>query len=100
MLLVYVDDVIIAGNTMSEFQHINDILHSSFKIKDLGQLKYFLGLEVAHSSQGISLCQRKYCIDLLIDLGHLASKPVSTPSKPSCSFIQKIDREADLSHKQ
>jgi len=88
VLLVYVDDVIIAGNSMLEFQHIKSILHSSFKIKDLGQLKHFLSLEVACSSQGISLCQRKYCIDLLTDSGYLASKPISTPSEPSCKLHQ------------
>ena len=83
ILLVYVDDIILAGNSLSEFQHIKSILHSSFKIKDLGQLKYFLGLEVAHSKQGISLCQRKYCLDLLSDSGTINSKPVSTPSDAS-----------------
>jgi len=36
ILLVYVDDIILAGNSLSEFQHIKSILHSSFKIKDLG----------------------------------------------------------------
>lgn len=83
ILLVYVDDIILAGNSLSEFDHIKSILHNSFKIKNLGQLKYFLGLEVAHSSQGISLCQRKYCLDLLADSGSINSKPVSTPSDPS-----------------
>nr|ABD32757.1 Integrase, catalytic region [Medicago truncatula] len=83
ILLVYVDDIILAGNSLSEFQNIKDILHQSFKIKDLGQLKYFLGLEVAHSKQGISLCQRKYCLDLLADSGLVNSKPVSTPSDRS-----------------
>jgi len=83
LLLVYVDDIILAGNSMSEFTTIKSILHVSFKIKDLGQLKYFLGLEVTHSQQGISLCQRKYCLDLLNDSGLTYSKPVSTPSDPS-----------------
>lgn len=49
VILVYIDDIILAGNSLSEFQHIKSILHASFKIKDLGQLNYFLGLEVAHS---------------------------------------------------
>jgi hypothetical protein len=52
-------------------------MHASFKIKDLGQLKYFLGFE------GISLWHRKYCLDLLSDSGSINSEPVSTPSDPS-----------------
>jgi hypothetical protein len=83
LLLVYVDDVILAGNSMTEFSYIKELLHSSFKIKDLGKLKYFLGLEVAHSSKGISLCQRKYFLDLLNDTGFLGAKPPSTPSVAS-----------------
>jgi hypothetical protein len=43
VLVVYVDGVIIVGDSLSEFQSIKAILHSYFKIKDLGQLKYFLG---------------------------------------------------------
>lgn len=87
-LLVYVDDVILAGNSLTEFSRIKSILDSSFKIKDLGRLKYFLGIEVAHSKEGISLCQRKYCLDLLLDSGFLGSKPAKTPLDPAVKLHQ------------
>jgi len=83
ILLVYVDDIILAGDSLIEIAFIKNVLNQAFKIKDLGTLKYFLGLEVAHSQSGISLCQRKYCLDLLHDSGLLGSKPVTTPSDPS-----------------
>ena len=83
VLLVYVDDIILAGDSLSESHHIKTVLDDLFKIKDLGQLKYFLGIEVSHSKSGISLCQRKYCLDLLSDSGFIGSKPVSTPSDPA-----------------
>jgi len=78
-----VDDIILARDSITEFTHIKSILDDSFKIKDLGQLKYFLGIEVAHSKLGISLCQRKYCLDLLEDSGTIDSKLVSTLSDSS-----------------
>jgi len=91
-LLVYVDDVILVGNSMIEINKIKDTLDTEFKIKDLGQLKYFLGIEVAHSKIGISICQRKYCLDLLHDTGLLGSKPVSTPLDPSIKLHQDISK--------
>ena len=79
ILLVYVDDVLLAGNSIAEFNIVKHFLHSKFRIKDIGELKFFLGLEVARSSSGIVLNQRKYAMELLSDAGLLASKPASTP---------------------
>jgi hypothetical protein len=87
-LLVYVDDIILAGNDLMEFQRIKHILDSNFKIKDLGVLKYFLGLEIAHSKLGITISQRKYCLDLLKESGLLGSKPAITPLDPSAKLHQ------------
>jgi hypothetical protein len=83
VLLVYVDDIILTGDSLSKFHHIKTVLDDLFKIKDLGQLKYFIGIEVPHSTSGISLCQRKYCLDFLSDSGFIGSKPVSTLSDPA-----------------
>ena len=82
-LIVYVDDIVLTDYSLAEIEHIKRILHTNFHIKDLGKLKYFLGIEVAHSDKGISLCQRKYCLDLLKDSGMLGCKPSSTPMDSS-----------------
>ncbi|KAA0035979.1 putative mitochondrial protein [Cucumis melo var. makuwa] len=50
-----------------------------FEIKDLGNLKYFLGMEVARSKECISVPQRKYTLDLLIEIGMLGCHPADTP---------------------
>ncbi|GAU44842.1 hypothetical protein TSUD_400430 [Trifolium subterraneum] len=68
---------------LTEIERIKGILDAQFKIKDLGTLKYFLGLEVAQSREGITISQRKYCLDLLKDSGLLGSKPASTPLDPA-----------------
>ena len=55
------------------------LLDQKFKLKDLGDLKYFLGLEIARSDKGISMCQRKYTLEVLSNAGLLGCKPAKTP---------------------
>ena len=78
-LLVYVDDILIGSNDLKTIDFIKTYLHNQFKIKDLGNLKYFLGLEISRSEKGIHLSQRKYTLDILEDVGMLECKPTSTP---------------------
>ncbi|XP_016206324.1 uncharacterized protein LOC107646670 [Arachis ipaensis] len=63
--IVYVDDLILSGDNLFEIEAIKKALDAEFSIKDLGRLKFFLGIEVACSSEGIALYQRKYTLDLL-----------------------------------
>jgi len=79
VVLIYVDDVIIASNTLTAINKVKQYLRTTFPIKDLGKLKYFLSIEVARSSKGIVLYQRKYALDILADSGFSGAKPVSFP---------------------
>ena len=79
VILVYVDDILVASNNLEAVLEFKQFLHDQFKLKDLGPLKYFLGLEVARSSTGISVCQRKYVLELLAETGQLAAKPIKSP---------------------
>ncbi|GJV07590.1 ribonuclease H-like domain-containing protein [Tanacetum coccineum] len=77
-LIIYVDDIIITGNNISEIEKFKVYLKSKFRIKDLGKLKYFLGIEVSDTDKGICPNQRKYVLDLLFEYGMLACKPAKT----------------------
>ena len=59
------------------------ILAKEFELKELGKLKYFLGIEVTYSTQGIFISQQKYVTDLLAETGKIECKPVSTPMDPN-----------------
>ncbi|XP_038896371.1 uncharacterized mitochondrial protein AtMg00810-like [Benincasa hispida] len=82
-LLVYVDDILLTGPSPQIISSVKEVLKGHFKLKDLGYAKYFLGLELSRSQQGIMISQRKYCLQILEDTGFLEAKPVTTPMDPN-----------------
>lgn len=81
-LLVYVDDILIAGPHIELITQFKKDLSSYFKFRDLGILKYFLGIEIARSTDGIFISQRKYTLQLLENTGLLACKHALIPMDP------------------
>ena len=89
-VLVYVDDILIASNDDEALLALQTLLRSEFKIKDLGNARFFLGLEIARSSTGIAVCQRKYTLNLLEDAGLLGCKPSTIPMDPSLHMSKDL----------
>ena len=77
--LVYVDDLVLTGNDSALCTQFKAYLNSCFHIKDLGPLKYFLGIEVARNATGLFLCQSKYVLEIIEECGLLGAKPVEFP---------------------
>ena len=86
-LVVYVDDIIITGNDYENINNLKQHLFQHFQTKDLGRLRYFLGIEVAQSKAGIAISQRKYALDILKETGMLDCKPIDTPMDPNIKLL-------------
>lgn len=78
-LLIQGDDLLISGSDMQLIDDLKVILHSHFKIKDLGNPRYLLGLEVDQLSEIIVLNQRKYALQLISESGLTTMTSVPTP---------------------
>ena len=79
VIVIYVDDLIFTGSNKDEIADVKKVLGAEFDMKDLGELKYFLGIEVVQTPQGIWMLQRQYVLDMLKKYGMMACKPVATP---------------------
>ena len=88
-LVVYVDDNVITGSDQNGIQKLNQHLFTYFQTKDLGKLKYFLGIEIAQSSSDIVISQRKYVLDILEETGMLDCKPIDTPIDPNVKLVPR-----------
>ncbi|KAH9648615.1 reverse transcriptase Ty1/copia-type domain-containing protein [Citrus sinensis] len=83
ILIVYVDNIILTGDDKEELEGLNAKLACEFEIKNLGPLRYFLGMEVARTAKGILVTQRKYTLDMLKDTGMIDCKLDVTLVEPN-----------------
>jgi hypothetical protein len=79
---VYVDDLVITGGNQQDIYKFKQEMKSTFQMSDLGLSKYYLGLEVMQSKEGITVCQRAYATKILDVAGLSDCKPSETPMEP------------------
>jgi len=103
-ILVYVDDLVLTSDDNEEITAMTASLDHHFKIINLGNLTYFLGLEVACNNTSLYLSQRKYTFDLLQETRMLDSTPMPTPmahsSRLSSSEGTKLNPEENFTHRR
>ena len=97
-LLIYVDDILITRNDPMSIAAIKKFLHSQFHLKDLGDLKYFLGIEVSSSKNGIFISQRKYALAIIKDARLLGAAPIDSHMERGLKLSDKGDLVKDPGH--
>ena len=86
VILIYVDDLIIGGDSMEEISKLKKNLEMQFQMKDLGELRYFLGIEMIRSESGIYMLQKQYAITMLKKYGMLGCKLIGVPLDKNCKL--------------
>jgi hypothetical protein len=79
VIVIYVDDLIIIGDSDADIFDFKKLLKQKFEMKDLGELHYFLNIEIIQSIKGIWLLQRQYALNKLSRYGMTGCKPISIP---------------------
>lgn len=100
-VLIYVDDIIITSSHSAAISQLIGDLYSSFALKDLGPLHFFLGVEAIWHSDGLHLSQQRYINDILTKTNMVLVKPVSTPMPAStilCRFEGSTMTGATILH--
>ncbi|KAI3707271.1 hypothetical protein L6452_25630 [Arctium lappa] len=99
LVQIYVDDIIFGSTRDNMCKELEELMHQRFKMSSMGELTFFLGLQVQQKSNGIFICQSKYVQDILTKFGFSDSKPASTPMETHKQITADLEGEdMDVHH--
>ena len=78
-LFLYVDDLLLFGSDLKLLEQVKGMLSKKFKMKDLGEVSYYLGMQVSRNDKGIFVSQQRYIEVMLEKYGLSDANPVETP---------------------
>jgi hypothetical protein len=90
VVLVYVDDIIFGCTNDTSVQWFANSMQTEFEMSMIGELSYFLGLQINHSSAGLFISQEKYLKEMLKKLQMEDSSPDSTPIVVGCKLSKDV----------
>jgi hypothetical protein len=94
LIEVYVDDIIFGSDDDRLSQEFAKDMQNEFEMSLLGELPFFLGLQIHQRNQGIFISQTKYIIEMLKRFGMEDCKPVITPMQTSCKLNKDDDSKS------
>lgn len=99
LVQIYVDDIIFGSTNDLMCKEFEDLMHKSFKMSSMGELTFFLGLQVKQKKEGIFISQSKYVKDILEKYGLSDTKTASTPMETHKQITADLEGEdVDVHH--
>lgn len=95
ILLIWVDDLIIAANSEKVVKEVKKMLNEKFKMKDLGRLKNFLGIDFDQTENLVKMSQKKYVTKILKRFGMEDCKPRETPCESKLEYSNDAEKMED-----
>ena len=99
LVQIYVDDIIFGSTNESLCKEFSIDMQSEFEMSMMGELNYFLGLQIKQTNDGIFVNQEKYCKELIKRFGMENSKHLATPMNTSC-YLDKDESGQPVDAKQ
>ncbi|GKA46832.1 putative ribonuclease H-like domain-containing protein [Tanacetum coccineum] len=91
LVQVYVDDIIFGSTTQSMCTEFEDCMHKRFQMSSMGELTFFLGLQVKQQPDGIFISQDKYVADILKKFDFCSIKTATTPIVSNKPLVKDED---------
>ena len=95
-ITIWVNDLLIAGKNQRDIAAVKAQLAGEFEMKDLGELKHFLGMKITRTGDRISIDQSSYIRQILERYGMSNSNPVSTPLAPGARLVRMTGPNGDV----
>ncbi len=92
ILIVWVDDLIIAANSESVLESVKGMLTERFKMKDMGRLKYFLSIDFEQTDGLVKMSQERYVRKILDRFDMQSCKTRETPCEPKLDYSEDAEK--------